>query len=67
MSDPLTQAMIEMRQVAARIREKYDLDCVVVIATKQSTNPEYDSTEIMYGMSGNQFAAKHAATRYAAN
>lgn len=60
----LDDATLEMRQAAARIREKYDLDCVVVIGTKQTASPEGDRTEILYGLSGNQFAAKHAARGY---
>lgn len=60
----LDDASIEMRQAAARIREKYNLDCVVVIATEQKSRPDGDQTEITYGLSGNQFAAKHAARLY---
>lgn len=62
--DPLDSATKEMRQASARIREKYDLDSVVMVATKQTSTPEGDSTEILYGLSGNQFAAKHAARGY---
>lgn len=63
-SDNLDSATMEMRQAAARIREKYDLDCVVVVATIQRTADGVDETETLFGLSGNQFAAKHAARVY---
>lgn len=62
--DPLDSATKEMRQAAARIREKYDLDCVVVIGTKQEAREDGDGTQTLFGMSGNHFAAKHAAHSY---
>lgn len=65
MSHDLAHIAHDMRQASARIREKYDLDCVVMVATRQTSLPEGgDQTEITYGLSGNQFAAKHAARLY---
>lgn len=56
----------EMRIIALRLREKYDLDVVVVLSSKQEIISDgSEGTTSCYGMSGNHFAARHLARRYA--
>lgn len=54
----------EMHLIAARLREKYDLDTVVMLSLRQvDTGKEFDihTTSVF---SGNIYAGKHLALRY---
>lgn len=51
----------EMHLIACRLREKYDLDSVAILACKQETNSDGYSTDRSFAMSGNDYAARHMA------
>ena len=55
----------EMHVIACRLREKYDLDSVVIMGCKQENNEDRYETDTAYALSGNHYAAKHMAARYA--
>ena len=55
----------EMHVIACRLREKYDLDSVVIMGCKQENNEDRYETNTAYALSGNHYAAKHMAARYA--
>lgn len=64
--DEETQLKIEaeMHQFICRLREKYDLDSVVCLATKQSTGYDSYETTLPSAVTGNLYASKFAARRY---
>lgn len=64
--DEETQLKIEaeMHQFICRLREKYDLDSVVCLATKQSTGSDSYETTLPSAVTGNLYASKFAARRY---
>lgn len=55
----------EMHVIACRLREKYDLDSVVIMGCKQENKEDRYETNMEYAISGNHYAAKHMAARYA--
>lgn len=61
---PLTPLEHELHTIAARLREKYDLDTVVVLACKQENSGAQHMTHSSYALSGNSYAGKHLARRY---
>lgn len=56
----------EIHLLACRLREKYDLDSVVILTGKQVNKPDGYVTETQYGLSGNHYAAKTLARNYGA-
>lgn len=61
-STPLEQ---EMHLIAARLREVYDLDSVVLLACRQENlNAEQHVTVTSSALSGNAYASKYLAKRY---
>lgn len=58
---PLEQ---EMHIIACRLREKYDLDSVALLACKQETVKEGYATNRSFAVSGNDYAARHMARRF---
>jgi hypothetical protein len=54
----------EMHLIAARLREKHNLDTVVVLACKQEDAGRSFLTESSFAMSGNYYAGKHLAAKY---
>lgn len=64
--DEETQLKIEaeMHQFICRLREKYDLDSVVCLATKQSTGSDSYETTLPSAVTGNLYASKYAARRF---
>lgn len=63
MADP-TALEHELRQIACRLQEVYELDSVVVLACKQSTLEDGYATDASHGNAGNFYAGKHLAKRY---
>lgn len=65
--DEETQKRIEseMHQFCCRLREKYELDSCVCLATKQETGDDKYKTFLPSAVSGNLYASKFAALRYA--
>lgn len=55
----------EMRQIACRLQEVYDLDSVVILASKQNTADDAYLTDASHANAGNFYAGKHLAKRYA--
>lgn len=55
----------EMRQIACRLEEVYQLDSVVILACKQETTDAGYSTKNSHGNAGNFYAGKHLAAKYA--
>lgn len=64
MSEP-TALEHEMRQIACRLQEVYDLDSVVVLACKQNTTDDAYLTDASHANAGNFYAGKHLARKYA--
>ncbi len=62
--DTLARVQNEMHQFICRLREKYDLDSVVCLATKQSTGSDSYETTLPSAVTGNLYASKFAARRY---
>lgn len=54
----------EISLLSQRIREKYDLDSVLILTCKQSNECDRYDTRTEYALSGNHYAAKHLARRY---
>lgn len=65
--DEETQLKVEaeMHQFICRLREKYELDSVVCLATKQMTLSDSYQTALSSSVTGNLYASKFAARRYA--
>lgn len=55
----------EMRQIACRLVEVYGLDSVVVLGCRQETTDGAYVTTASHANSGNMYAGKHLARRYA--
>lgn len=53
-----------MHVIACRLREKYDLDTVVVLACKQENLGGSHATNSSYALSGNDYAGRHMARRF---
>lgn len=53
----------EMLVLAQRLRERYDLDSVAILTTKQEGVDQME-TDCQYATSGNAFAARHMAKRF---
>lgn len=64
MSEP-TALEHEMRQIACRLQEVYDLDSVVILACKQETGDSGYITHASHANAGNHYAGMHLARRYA--
>jgi hypothetical protein len=54
----------ELRLIACRIREKYDLDSVVILTGKQENVDDHYETITEFALSGNHYAAKTLARKY---
>lgn len=59
--DHLNKAVDEFHLFASRMREIYDLDSVVILACKDVGT----HTQEVCGRSGNQYASRHMARKYA--
>lgn len=55
----------EMRQIACRLLEVYELDSVVILASKQESLQDSYATNASHANAGNYYAGKHLAKRYA--
>lgn len=60
-----TELEHEMRQIACRLLEVYDLDSVVILASKQETRHDSYATNASHANAGNFYAGKHLARKYA--
>jgi hypothetical protein len=54
----------EMHVIACRLREKYDLDTVVVLGCKQESFGNSHATDSSFALSGNAYAGKYLARKY---
>ena len=64
MSEP-TALENDMLQIARRLQEVYDLDSVVILASKQGITDTGYKTDASHANAGNLYAGKHLAKRYA--
>ena len=63
-NDP-TALEYEMRQIACRLCEVYELDSVVILGCKQESVDGAYPTIASHANAGNLYAGKHLARRYA--